>query len=180
MALQIPIVSDELSNKTLQDDFMQTKLRHRQIQSTYAATSQLMPLEVQMDKTLLKLIHAAIKSDQLEKALELASVLNLQRSLQGALKVANALRKRLLAEKITLLIQNRQALLQVQKENPIDHHNPSQLSDIQSPFSNAKHTKMTTEMTTKDENVFSRKRAAASDMLSPKTPKTRNPFARNN
>jgi chromosome transmission fidelity protein 4 len=174
MPLQIPIVSDELSNKGLQGDLMQTRLRHSQ--HSYAVASQLeTPLEVQVDKALLKLLMAAIKSDQLEKAFELASELNLQRSLRGALQIANKFRKRLLAEKITLLIQNRQSLLQVQKDNPLGYDS-SQMSDLHQSPAIVKKTADVTGFQPKNENVFSRKRVASADMLSPKTPK--NPFAR--
>ena len=101
--------------------------------------------------------------------------MNLQRSLRGALQIANKFRKRLLAEKITLLIQNRQSLLQVQKENPLAYDS-SQMSDLHTSPAMVKKTDVT-GFQPKSENVFSRKRVA-SDMLSPKTPK--NPFARNN
>ena len=122
--------------------------------------------------------QAAIKGDQLEKAFELASCLNLQRSLQGALKLANVMRKRVLAEKITTLIQNREALIQVQHEMPV--HNHSQVSELQSPVGmEAGNTKSRDSALVKvkeeKENVFSRKRSA-SEMAAPKTPK--NPFAR--
>ena len=63
MPLRIPIVSDELSNKSLQGDLMQTRLRHSQ--HSYAVASQLeAPLEVQVDKALLKLFMVSSQDDE--------------------------------------------------------------------------------------------------------------------
>ncbi len=113
---------------------------------------------LQMDRALLKLCQAAIKGDQLEKALELAAVLNFQKSLEGALKLANAMRKRVLAEKVSELIVSRSAA-----EAAMAGHGAA---------AGAK------EFSQGNNNVFSRKRAAlaSADMPAPKTPK--NPFAR--
>ena len=140
-----------------------------------------------MDKTLLKLIQAAIKSDHLDKAFDLTSVLNLQRSLHGALKLANVMRKSVLAEKITTLIQNREALAQVASRMATSngYDDPNSLS-LQTPSQTNPNTFSSVEPGAKHMSPFARehnhgdanrKRVAAGDPVSP-APK--NPFARRN
>ena len=73
-----------------------------------------------MDKTLLRLIQGCIRGDRLEAALSYASELNLQRSLQGALKLAVGSKKRNLGERISALLNNRESVVQavnMEKEN---------------------------------------------------------------
>ena len=127
--------------------------------------------------------QASIKSDQLEKALELTSLLNLQRSLQGALKLANVMRKTVLSEKITSLIQNREAFAEkanVQSAIPLSV--PFSQNTVQGD-NDAGH------LSNQHQNPFSRghkenamdagkKRGAETGSLSPKAAK--NPFARRN
>ena len=76
--------------------------------------------DVEMDKTLLRLIQGCIRGDRLEAALSYASELNLQRSLQGALKLAVGSKKRNLGERISALLNNRESVVQavnMEKEN---------------------------------------------------------------
>mmetsp|Transcript_19337 Transcript_19337/g.40651 ORF Transcript_19337/g.40651 Transcript_19337/m.40651 type:complete len:919 (+) Transcript_19337:83-2839(+) len=160
MPLAIPIVAD--GPAALQDEYLQSKLRQ----------SAGIEMQLQMDRSLLKLIQAAIKGDQLEKALELAAVLNFQKSLEGALKLANAMRKRVLAEKIGELVVSRSAAEAAMMGPGADAGAGK--------YGKADHLSGSLGKENQQANVFSRKRAAAaataSDMPAPKTPK--NPFAR--
>ena len=82
--------------------------------------------DVEMDKTLLRLIQGCIRGDRLEAALSYASELNLQRSLQGALKLAVGSKKRNLGERISALLNNRESVVQavnMEKENNANANN---------------------------------------------------------
>ena len=57
------------------------------------------------DKSVLRLFHAACRVDRPARAADLAAQLQLPASLNGALKLANALHQVVLAERVTLLIQ---------------------------------------------------------------------------
>ena len=76
--------------------------------------------ERKLDRCLLRLMHEACKSDQLVRALEAASMLNLKVSLDGALKLANSMRLPALAEKIGVLIRTREELEEMADDGELD------------------------------------------------------------
>jgi chromosome transmission fidelity protein 4 len=62
------------------------------------------------DRALIRLFHAALKAGSLERALEAASRLAGLKSLEGALKLANALKAPVLAERVAALLTRRMEL----------------------------------------------------------------------
>ena len=63
--------------------------------------------EVALDRCLLKLFNAAVRSDKLQQALEAACQLTQVRSMEGAIKLANHNRQTALADRIALLLEAR-------------------------------------------------------------------------
>ncbi|QDZ24215.1 WD40 repeat domain-containing protein [Chloropicon primus] len=119
MPLNVPIVTSEAvedsnggATHDLQQSLMFQRLDRLEGGANAAAGRQTTTqVEVQMDRTLLKLMHAAIKSDKCEMAFQYAQELNLQRSLQGALKLANVSKKRILSEKLSDMLSNRESVV---------------------------------------------------------------------
>eukprot|EP00898_Chlorokybus_atmophyticus_P008326 jgi/Chlat1/8495/Chrsp80S07934 len=67
----------------------------------------LLDQEAQMDRCLLRMIAAACKGDRLMRALEMAHMLALHKSLEGAVRIATAMRLPALAERLNLLLEAR-------------------------------------------------------------------------
>eukprot|EP00793_Prasinoderma_coloniale_P006400 PRCOL_00001230-RA len=73
------------------------------------AEEEVLKAEKEMDGYLLRLLQACCKADKLQRALELAAMLNRDASLEGAIKLSNALRKPALSERMSLLLEAREA-----------------------------------------------------------------------
>lgn len=72
-----------------------------------AADAGLAAADAAADRALIRLFHAALKAGALERALEAAGRLAGLKSLEGALKLANALRSPVLAERVAALLTRR-------------------------------------------------------------------------
>ncbi|KAL3687304.1 hypothetical protein R1sor_013613 [Riccia sorocarpa] len=68
---------------------------------------EIMKTEAEQDRCLLRLIAACCHGDKLTRALELASMLSLHKSLEGAVKLVSAMRLPALAERINTLLEAR-------------------------------------------------------------------------
>lgn len=109
LSLELPLVgAEDQGARALHQDLMFQRLGRSQSASAQAAS-----VEVQMDKTLLRLIAGAIKGDKCELAFQYAHELNFQRSLRGALKLANANRRRALSERLSEMLSNRESVVPV-------------------------------------------------------------------
>ncbi|CAI5502464.1 unnamed protein product [Closterium sp. Naga37s-1] len=121
MPLALPLaLSDLAAADSLQADLLRSALATAHVravadealqmgeQGALAAAEdeeELLKLEAERDKTLLRLLVAAAKGDKLERAMELGTMLSLRKSLQGAVKLTSALRLPVLAERLHLLLQ---------------------------------------------------------------------------
>ncbi|KAL2629278.1 hypothetical protein R1flu_013964 [Riccia fluitans] len=103
----------ELENELLWKSFLleETRLRADEAASRGDEDDnddeQLLRTEAEQDRCLLRLIAACCHGDKLSRALELASMLSLHKSLQGAVKLVSALRLPALAERINTLLEAR-------------------------------------------------------------------------
>ncbi|GJP74483.1 hypothetical protein CLOP_g5056 [Closterium sp. NIES-67] len=123
MPLVLPLaLSDLAAADSLQADLLRSALATAHVravadealqmgeQGAMAAAEdeeELLRLEAERDKTLLRLLVAAAKGDKLERAMELGTMLSLRKSLQGAVKLTSALRLPVLAERLHSLLQER-------------------------------------------------------------------------
>lgn len=76
-------------------------------QADEAAAADAEQAEKELDGALLKLYHAALKTNRLPRALGIAGRMGIAHSLEGALKLANHYRVPALADKISTLLQSR-------------------------------------------------------------------------
>lgn len=63
--------------------------------------------EVALDRCLLKLFNVALRADKLQQALEVASQLQQQKAVEGAIQLANHNRQPALSDRIATFLQNR-------------------------------------------------------------------------
>lgn len=63
--------------------------------------------ELGLDRSLLKLLNAAVRGDRLQQALEAACQLTQVKSLEGAIKLANHNRQTALADRIAMFLETR-------------------------------------------------------------------------
>lgn len=73
------------------------------------AEQDIMDAEREMDSHVLRLLQKCAQVDRLQRALELAAMLNSERALMGAVTLANKMRKPALSERMGLLLEARQA-----------------------------------------------------------------------
>jgi len=105
--------ADDLENAYLRGILQLTQAHTKAVEAAVAGCDDedeeesLLKMEVEVDRCLLRLIAAACKGDKLAKALELSTQLSLQKSLEGAIKVVNAMRLPSLAERLSLILEER-------------------------------------------------------------------------
>ena len=112
MKLAPPLLASDVGATELEREFMSnlqilSELRHREEMGNEDIEGEVLRVEQQIDKCTLRLIQANCRSDKLSRALELATHLNLNRSLNGAWKLVNSMKLPALAEKIGLLVEKR-------------------------------------------------------------------------
>ncbi|CAM6122605.1 unnamed protein product [Calypogeia fissa] len=71
---------------------------------------QILKMEAELDRTLLRLMAAACQGDRLARALELATMLSLHKSLEGAVKIVTAMHLPSLAERLNTMLEGRRNL----------------------------------------------------------------------
>ncbi|EFJ13490.1 hypothetical protein SELMODRAFT_122132 [Selaginella moellendorffii] len=112
----LPLVNADLGGDDLENDY----LRHSLLLSEARAKADraagegldadheddnVLQKEIEHDKYVLRLVAAACKGDKLVRAMELAASLRLRKSLEGAIKVVNAMRLPSLADRLNIMLE---------------------------------------------------------------------------
>ncbi|KAJ7538304.1 hypothetical protein O6H91_11G042800 [Diphasiastrum complanatum] len=139
--MSLPLVHSDLGADDLENEFLRgiLLLSEERARADAAAArgvlddqedENILKIETELDRYLLRLIAAACKGDKLVRAMELAMLLSLNKSLEGAIKLANAVRLPALAERLSLLleerIRGRKSEMQLSSHYQLgDYHSPS-------------------------------------------------------
>ncbi|KAH9314433.1 hypothetical protein KI387_023060 [Taxus chinensis] len=104
--------ADDLENELLRDSLLLSQME-RKAEEAAACSSEIhtendiFKMEAALDRCLLRLIANCCKGDKLVRATELAAMLSLEKSLQGAIKLANAMKLPMLAERFNALLEDK-------------------------------------------------------------------------
>lgn len=118
--LSLPLASSDLGADELESEFILNRLYLSQVQKnieefaasgldTSSLDDEAFTLEPSLDRCLMKLIAACCNADKLVRATELASLLSMEKSVKGAIKLVTALKLPVLAERFSGILEERMA-----------------------------------------------------------------------
>ncbi|KAI3927214.1 hypothetical protein MKW92_001969 [Papaver armeniacum] len=116
--LSFPLASSDLGANDLENEFMLSNLSlsqvQRKIEEMATSHQNIMPLEdkafdieTSLDRCILKLIAACCNGEKLERATELVKLLSLDKSVQGAIRIATVLKLPVLADRFNCILEER-------------------------------------------------------------------------
>lgn len=116
--LSLPLASSDLGVDALENEFIMTNLYLSQTQKkieevaasgldTMTLDDEAFNMEAALDRCILRLIASCCNGDKLVRAMELARLLSLDKSLKGAIKLVTALKLPVLAERFNGILEER-------------------------------------------------------------------------
>ncbi|XP_058115075.1 protein ENHANCER OF LHP1 1 [Magnolia sinica] len=118
LSLSFPLASSDLGADNLENEFIMNCLHLSQTQrkiedmeaaglDTMALDDEAFNMEAALDRCILRLIASCCNGDKLVRAMELARLLSLEKSLKGAIKLVTALKLPILAERFNGILEER-------------------------------------------------------------------------
>ncbi|MCO5577428.1 hypothetical protein L7F22_031260 [Adiantum nelumboides] len=109
--LSLPLLHSDLGAEELENELLLKSWQLAQMTDEAAEEDEqeeeILKLEANLDRCILRLIAAACKGDKLMKAVELTKKLSLDKSWKGAIKLVNAMKLPALAERLSILYEDK-------------------------------------------------------------------------
>lgn len=142
--LSLPLACSDLGADDLENEYLRGSLLLSQMQKkaedavacgreSNMEEDSIFKMEAALDRCLLRLIANCCKGDKLVRATELARLLSLEKSLQGAIKLVSAMKLPMLAERFNTILEEK--ILQENMETISCRRLTSEAQDMDTPIS---------------------------------------------